>query len=143
MEQFREWSSAPLHLGVVAIKKGAFGSHSTKVSNFTFYLYIYIYIVIHRQTVSLYHNSAVWLDLLDASSWNKNSADFLSCVMRSHSILKEIESESWVLTLKETICISIRDNALRNAMNVFYLTFRYEQTTKEDSRCDRETGLSE
>ena len=25
------------------------------------YIYIYIYIVIHRQTVSLYHNSSVWL----------------------------------------------------------------------------------
>ena len=26
----------PLHLGVVAIEKGAFGSHSTMVANFTF-----------------------------------------------------------------------------------------------------------
>ena len=26
VDQFSEWSSAPLHLGVVAIKKGAFGS---------------------------------------------------------------------------------------------------------------------
>ena len=26
------------------------------------YIYIYIYIVLHRQTVSLYHNSSVWLD---------------------------------------------------------------------------------
>ena len=33
----REWSSAPpLHLGVVAIEKGASGSPSTKVANFTF-----------------------------------------------------------------------------------------------------------
>ena len=35
MEQSREWSSAPpLNLGVVAIEKGAFGSPSTKVTNF-------------------------------------------------------------------------------------------------------------
>ena len=27
------------------------------------YIYIYIYIVIHWQTVSLYHNSSVWLDM--------------------------------------------------------------------------------
>ena len=27
------------------------------------YIYIYIYIVIHRQTISLYHNSSVWLDM--------------------------------------------------------------------------------
>ena len=39
MEQFRERSCAlSLHLGVVAIEKGAFGSPSTKVANFTFYL---------------------------------------------------------------------------------------------------------
>ena len=34
VEQSREWSSAlPLHLGVVAIEKGAFGSPSTMVAN--------------------------------------------------------------------------------------------------------------
>ena len=26
------------------------------------YIYTYMYIVIHRQTVSLYYNSSVWLD---------------------------------------------------------------------------------
>ena len=37
VEQSWEWSSAPpLHLGVVAIEKGAFGSPSTMVANFTF-----------------------------------------------------------------------------------------------------------
>ena len=41
VEQSWEWSSAlPLHLGVVAIEKGAFGSPSTMVANFTFYLYL-------------------------------------------------------------------------------------------------------
>ena len=30
VEQSREWSCAPLHFGVVAIEKGAFGSPSTK-----------------------------------------------------------------------------------------------------------------
>ena len=44
VEQSREWSSAlPLHLGVVAMEKGAFGSPSTKVANFTYSLYSYIY----------------------------------------------------------------------------------------------------
>ena len=42
------------------------------------YIYIYIYIVIHRHTVSLYHNSSVWLDKRDASSWDWNPADFTS-----------------------------------------------------------------
>ena len=35
VEQSEEWSSATLHLGVVAIKKGAFWSSSTKVTDFT------------------------------------------------------------------------------------------------------------
>ena len=33
-----ERSSTPLHLGVVAIEKGAFGTPTTMVANFTFYL---------------------------------------------------------------------------------------------------------
>ena len=36
VEQSRERSSAPLHLGVVAIEKEAFGSPSTRVTNFTY-----------------------------------------------------------------------------------------------------------
>ena len=36
VEQYRERRCAPLHLGVVAIEKGAFGSPSTTVANFTF-----------------------------------------------------------------------------------------------------------
>ena len=37
VEQSREMSSAPLHIGVVAIEKGAFGPPSTTVTNFTTY----------------------------------------------------------------------------------------------------------
>ena len=44
VKQFWERGSAlPLHLGVVAIEKGAFWSPSTKVANFTYFTYIYIY----------------------------------------------------------------------------------------------------
>ena len=39
------------------------------------YIYIYICIVIHRQTVSFYQNSSVWLDRLDSRSWDRNLAD--------------------------------------------------------------------
>ena len=35
-----------------------------------------VYIVIHRQTVSLYNNSSVWLDTKDASSWDWNPPNF-------------------------------------------------------------------
>ena len=37
-----------------------------------------LYVVIHRQTVSLYHNSSVELDTQDASSWAQNPAKFTS-----------------------------------------------------------------
>ena len=41
VEQFWERSSAtPLHLGVVAIEKGAFWSPSTKVANFTYFILV-------------------------------------------------------------------------------------------------------
>ena len=40
------------------------------------YIYIYIYIVIHRQTVSFYQNSSVWLDPQDARSRDRNLSNF-------------------------------------------------------------------
>ena len=47
VEQSRERSSTlSLHLGVPAIEKGALGSPSTTVANFTFTYYIYIYICV-------------------------------------------------------------------------------------------------
>ena len=43
VEQSREKSSAPpIRLGVVAIEKGAFGSPSTTVTNFTLLIYVHI-----------------------------------------------------------------------------------------------------
>ena len=39
-----EWCP-PLHLGVVAIEKGAFGSPSSKVANFTYFL-LYLFIIL-------------------------------------------------------------------------------------------------
>ena len=35
-----------------------------------------MYIIIHRQTVSLYHNSSLWLDMQDASNWDWNLPNF-------------------------------------------------------------------
>ena len=37
-----------------------------------------VYIVIHRQIALLYHNSSVWLDTGDPSSWDPNPADSMS-----------------------------------------------------------------
>ena len=45
------------------------------LSDFSPSLCIYIYC--YPQTVSLYHNSSVWLDREDASSWDRNPADFM------------------------------------------------------------------
>ena len=44
VEQSREKSSAPLHLGVVAIEKGASGTSSTTVANF-YYFSLFFYAV--------------------------------------------------------------------------------------------------
>ena len=52
VEKSWERSSAPLHLGVVAIEKRAFGSPSTMVTNFTFTIYIYIYTSIVQYVLS-------------------------------------------------------------------------------------------
>ena len=41
------------------------------------YIYICIYTVIHRQTISLYLYSLVWIDTRDAWSWDRNLVDFM------------------------------------------------------------------
>ena len=54
VEQSRERSSAPLHLGVVATEKGAFGLPSTTVANFT---YTSVSIYLSHQRFSTHENS--------------------------------------------------------------------------------------
>ena len=44
------------------------------------------HIVIHKQTVSLYHNSWVRPDKQDASSWNWNPVYFMSVLPESHHL---------------------------------------------------------
>ena len=41
------------------------------------YICICVFVVIHRQTVSFYRSSSVCLDMRDASSWERNPADFV------------------------------------------------------------------
>ena len=63
VERSREWSSAlSLHLGVVAIEKGAFGSPSTKVTNF---IYISISIIINFCN----HTAVCELFVLETNTW--------------------------------------------------------------------------
>ena len=47
------------------------------LTGYYWYIYIYIYIS-HRQTVSLHHNSSVWVDMREAPGWNRNPSDFTS-----------------------------------------------------------------
>ena len=47
----------PLHLGVVAIEKGAFGSPSTKVANFTYYCYVAL--AIHLNIIHWFAHSEI------------------------------------------------------------------------------------
>ena len=65
-----EWCS-PLYLGVVAIENGAFGSASTTVANFTYYIYVYYvriyildwYIYIYVIMKSRWRHGFPWLSL--------------------------------------------------------------------------------
>ena len=52
------------------------------------YIYIYIYIVIHRQTVSFYQNTSVWLDTQDARSRDRNTSNFMLDCVSDHSATK-------------------------------------------------------
>ena len=52
------------------------------------YIYIYIYIVIHRQTVSFYQHSSVWLDTQDARSRDRNPSNFTLDYVSDHSATK-------------------------------------------------------
>ena len=49
---------------------------------------LHIYIVIHRQTVSFYQNSSVWLDTQDARSWDRNPSNFTIDCVSDHSATK-------------------------------------------------------
>ena len=52
------------------------------------HIYIYIYIVTHRQTVSFYQNSSVWLDTQDVRSRDRNPSDFTFDCVSDHSSTK-------------------------------------------------------
>ena len=51
-----------------------------------------IYIVIHRQTVSLYHNSSMGIETLDAWSWDRNPLKF---TLENCYILLAIDMQKW------------------------------------------------
>ena len=46
-----------------------------------------VYIVIQRQTVSLYHNTPVWLDTWDASNCDRNPTNFTLDILSNRSAI--------------------------------------------------------
>ena len=64
VEQSREWSSALSYHRVAAIEKGAFGSPSTMVANFTYITIIYIYtyvILIDIYLLFIYYIASIYI----------------------------------------------------------------------------------
>ena len=68
------------------------------------YIHSYIYIVTHRQTVSLYHKSSVWLDRLDSQSWDRNLADWKANLRFYHSAMRKSAQAKEILMLMYHIC---------------------------------------
>ena len=62
------------------------------------YIYINIYIYIHRQTVSFYNNSLVWLDMQDALSWDENLPKFTLDMTSNHSAISVTYVISGIIT---------------------------------------------
>ena len=64
-----------------------------------------VYIVIHRQTVSLYHNSSVWLDTLDASSRDQNLPNFMLGINSSTRVLNLWEGSVYIVIHRQTVSL--------------------------------------
>ena len=62
-----------------------------------FYIYIYKYSVIHKQTVSFYQNSSVWLDTQDARSRDQNPSNFTLDCVSDYSATKRTMSAKGIL----------------------------------------------
>ena len=77
----------PLHLGVVAIEKGAFGSPSTMFANFTYiyiyspklYIYIYIYIYMYILYQSYFIHTYIYMYILSSTDRLFRSLRNLQC----------------------------------------------------------------
>ena len=61
------------------------------------WLFCSIYIVIHIQTVLLYHNSLVWLDRQDVSSWDRNPINFTLDTEFNSSDIAATYLSSWFI----------------------------------------------
>ena len=69
----------------------------SSLSSLLLYIYIYIYIVIHWQTVSLYHNSSVWLVTYDSWCWDRNPPNFKLDFVSGHLANKRTMSSNGIV----------------------------------------------
>ena len=83
VEQSKEWSSTlPLHLSVVAIEKGASGSPSTKVTNFTYLQigcwektrriswWLFSWVLWHINLCRLFNTKSIFIQIINSISNN-------------------------------------------------------------------------
>ena len=70
-----------------------------------------VYIVIHRETVSFYQNSSVWLDTQDARGWDRSPSNFTLDLVSDRSANIYISSISSLihisLKIMDTFCLHI------------------------------------
>ena len=76
--------------------------------------HIYIYIVIHRQTVSFYQNSSVWLDTWDVWRWDGNPSNFTLDLV-----------SDWSANKRTTLAKGIYQVLCSNSSSVHLFTFLY------------------
>ena len=95
---------------------------------------IYIYIVIHRQTVSFYQNSSVWLDTQDARSRDRNPSNFTLDYVSDRSttkrttLAKGIFKVSMIATAAASVCfIIIQDKRTRHAVHCWRSKDRHKR----------------
>ena len=73
----------PQHLGVVAIEKGDFGSPSTKVANFTYFLIYLFYSYIFKVQVKV-----VQCNIEDIQSTKKKGITFMKNIVYQKMLIK-------------------------------------------------------
>ena len=71
------------------------------------------------KTVSLYHNSSVWLDPREASSWHRNSVDFTSF----RYLAPEPRNFLWIL-FTYTLSASWNVQFVRSLLSLGFMTYQ-------------------
>ena len=88
---------------------------------------VYIYIVNQRLTVPLYHNSSMWLEMQDASGWDKNLPNFMLVLVSYCSTIKVTYVSSGIIThyVLVFICLlfALPDTGALNSLEELCITW--------------------